>query len=120
VALLCLILGGATLMTLMMANIRDRIAEIGLRRALGAMPGDIASLFVIEACVITGSASLAGTVTAALLIVLGRGHTTLVFDLNIITLATPVIISLLLGVVFSYIPARMASHISPADALRND
>jgi hypothetical protein len=36
IALLCLVLGGTTLMSLMVANVRDRVTEIGLRRALGA------------------------------------------------------------------------------------
>lgn len=40
--LLCLMLGGTTLMSLMVANVRERVPEIGLRRAIGATRRDIA------------------------------------------------------------------------------
>jgi putative ABC transport system permease protein len=120
VALLCIILGGTTLMSLMVANVRDRITEIGLRRALGATPRDIASLFILEACLVTGTASLAGTVLTHVILFAARNQFPSPLHLDALTLLVPVCVSILLGIVFSYGPARMASRISPSESLRND
>ena len=120
VTLLCMILGGTTLMSLMLANVRDRVREIGLRRALGARSMDIALLFVSESCVITGAASLVGTLAAGLVLAFGRDQMQVPLVLGTSTFLTPVLASIALGCIFSYWPARMAARISPAQALRNE
>lgn len=120
VALLCIILGGTTLMSLMVANVRDRITEIGLRRALGATPSDIALLFVLEACLVTGIASIAGTTITHLILLAAKQYFPSPIHLDTTTILVPILISLVLGVLFSYGPARMAANISPSEALRND
>lgn len=120
VAFLCIVLGGTTLMSLMVANVRDRITEIGLRRSLGATPLDIAVLFISEACIVTGTASLTGTIITHMLLLLVKQYLPSPIHLDIWTFCAPFIISLLLGILFSYGPARMAAAISPSEALRND
>ncbi|HEY8240590.1 MAG TPA: ABC transporter permease [Kiritimatiellia bacterium] len=120
VTLLCMILGGTTLMSLMLANVRDRVREIGLRRALGARALDVAMLFVTEACVITGAASVAGVAIAGIVLSVSREHVEVPLILGFSTFLTPVLASIVLGCVFSYWPARMAARIEPAQALRNE
>ena len=120
VAFLCIVLGGTTLMSLMVANVRDRITEIGLRRSLGATPRDIAVLFILEACIVTGTASLAGTTITHLLLLLIKQRLPSPIHLDIWTVCLPFIISIILGILFSYGPAKMAAAISPSEALRND
>jgi ABC-type antimicrobial peptide transport system permease subunit len=120
VTLLCMILGGTTLMSLMLANVRDRVREIGLRRSLGARSLDIAILFVSESCVITGTASVAGTLAAGLALVIGRDQLQVPLVLGASTFLTPALASIALGCIFSYWPARIAARISPALALRNE
>ena len=120
IAALCLLLGGTTLMSLMLANVRDRVGEIGLRRALGARARDVAALFVLEACLVTLAAAAAGGLVAALVLWPARARfpAPLVFGPG--TFLVPVLASVGLGIIFSYWPARMASRISPAEALRNE
>lgn len=120
VAFLCILLGGITLATLMAANVRERTAEIGLRMALGALPRDIASLFIIESCLITGTASVIGVLIAFAIMSLSAQFISIPAVFNAATVLAPVIIALLLGIIFSYFPARTASRISPSEALRND
>ncbi|OGV58683.1 MAG: hypothetical protein A2283_02600 [Lentisphaerae bacterium RIFOXYA12_FULL_48_11] len=120
VAFLCIVLGGTTLMSLMVANVRDRITEIGLRRSLGATPYDIAILFILEACIVTASASLTGTMITHLLLLLIKQYLPAPIHLDMWTFCLPFAVSLLLGILFSYGPARMAAAISPSEALRND
>ncbi|HRZ11285.1 MAG TPA: ABC transporter permease [Kiritimatiellia bacterium] len=120
IALLCLVLGGTTLMSLMVANVRDRMNEIGLRRALGATPADVARLFTAEACLVTGLAALAGMLVAALLVEVVRRRFGVPLQLQGATLGWPVAAALVLGILFSHWPARLAARISPSEALRNE
>ncbi len=120
IAFLCLVLGGTTLMSLMLANVRDRITEIGLRRALGATALDVATLFVFEACLVTVAAALVGILGTVLLMNIVRGRFLLEVSLGWGTLLLPIFVSLVTGVVFSYWPARLAAGITPAEALRNE
>jgi putative ABC transport system permease protein len=119
VALLCLILGGTTLMSLMLADVRQRIQEIGLRRALGATRQDVALLFVVESCVITGAAAVGGIIVAAVLLGTLSGRIAIPLSLQSFTFVIPVIASIVLGCIFSFWPARVAAGLSPAQALRN-
>ncbi|MBU1693073.1 MAG: ABC transporter permease [Verrucomicrobia bacterium] len=120
IALLCLVLGGTTLMSLMLANVRDRLPEIGLRRALGATRRDIARLFTVEACLVTGLAAVAGMGLAGLLVEVIRRRFGVPLQLGAAQVLWPLGLAVALGIVFSYWPARLAAHISPAEALRNE
>lgn len=120
IAVLCLILGGTTLMSLLVANVRERVTEIGLRRALGATAADIAGLFVLEAILLTAAAALAGSLGAASALWLSRAQFPVPLRLDAVVLFAPLLVALPLGAAFSYWPARAAARISPAEALRNE
>lgn len=120
IAVLCLVLGGTTLMSLMVANVRERVAEIGLRRTLGATARDIVTLFVCEACVVTAAAATcAVALTHAVLGVL-RSRLPVPLGFGPWTVVVPLLVAMGLGVVFSYWPARAAAAITPSEALRNE
>lgn len=119
IAALCLLLGGTTLMSLMLAEVRQRIPEIGLRRALGATRHDVAWLFVAESAAITGAAAVAGTALAALLLAALDGRVPLPLQRDFFTFVIPAFVSIVIGGVFSFAPARLAAGLSPAAALRN-
>lgn len=119
IALLCLLLGGTTLMSLMLADVRQRIPEIGLRRSLGATRRDIAVLFVAESMAVTGAAAVAGTLLAGVLLAAVTGHAPVPLAIDHFTFVIPVFVSIVIGGVFSFWPARLAAGMSPAQALRN-
>lgn len=119
VGLLCLALSCAALATALLAVAAKRTGEIGLRLAMGAMPNDIAALFVAEAVVLALAAALPGCcVCIAVLALCGYGGT--VLD------AGPLPFLLMLGVLgaisalVATVPARVAARLSPSAALRND
>lgn len=120
IAALCLVMGGATLMSLMVANVRDRIVEIGLRRALGATPGDVAALFVGEALVLSGGGSVGASLLANGVLLAVAGQSPLPLRVGLISVAGPVVAALVMGIAFAYWPARMAARIVPAEALKSE
>jgi len=120
IASLCLLLGGCTMMALMLANVRERVLEIGLRRALGATTRDIVSLFVLEAAAVSLGAALSGVTLAWLGLHLLTRHLTIPATFEPGVVATVVLAVLVLSVLFSSLPAGVAARIEPAEALRYD
>lgn len=118
IALLALVLGGTTLMSLLTAGVLERVPEIGLRRALGGRPRDVAALFVVEACVVTSVAGVVGVAAALALLPALGGILPVPVRIGPITVLLPLVFSLLAGVVFSWWPARSAARIPPSEALR--
>lgn len=120
VAALCLALGGTALMSLMIANVQDRVGEIGLRRALGASRLDIAMLFAIESLAVTVVAGIAGTVLAHIILLLTAGSWPMPVSYGPSTILIPPLAAAAIGSLASWWPARSAARIAPAEALRND
>lgn len=118
VVVLCLGLGGTTLMSLMLANVRERIPEIGLRRAMGARRRDVARLFVTEALMVGGGAAIVGTGLGYLAVIMGSELFPVPVKLALEGVLVPVVVALVVGLVFSYWPARAAARIVPSEALR--
>ena len=118
ITLLGLTLGGITLAGLLAGNVRERIAEIGLRRALGATRGGIAALFLIEGGGIAVAAALAGVAAAhgAARLLAAAPEVPLIVDARMALI--PVGLAAGLGLLASYLPARRAARIPPAEALR--
>ncbi len=120
VVALALLLAGTTLMSLMLTNVRSRVTEIGLRRALGASRRDIISMFLMEACLITGIAAVVAIAGTYLLLVLGRNALPVPVSTGSGTITIPFIVAFILSITFSYWPAKKAARITPSEALRNE
>lgn len=120
VVALALVLAGTTLMSLMLTNVRSRVTEIGLRRALGASSKDIIHLFLLEACLITGVAAVVAIGGTYLLLEAARGAFPVPLSTGGETLVVPLIAAFVLSLSFSYWPAKKAAAISPSEALRNE
>jgi len=120
VVALALLLAGTTLMSLMLTNVRSRVTEIGLRRALGASRRDIVSMFLMEACLISGIAAVVAIGGTYLLLVFGRDALPVPVSTGSGTIIVPFVIAIVLSITFSYWPAKKAAGIKPSEALRNE
>ncbi|MBC2119189.1 ABC transporter permease [Listeria marthii] len=120
IAGISLLVGGIGIMNIMLVSVSERTREIGIRKAIGAGPGDILMQFLIEAIVL----SLLGGGIGILLGVFSAQMVTVVSSFEMHVSASTILLavgfSMFIGVVFGVVPARKASEKMPIDALRAD
>jgi putative ABC transport system permease protein len=115
-----LLLGAVTLAGLLLTGVRERIPEIGLRRALGARRREIAGLFVAEALALAGVSAGVGMAAAEVALRILGGRFPLPFHFGWETRLLPLALALGLALLCSIGPASLAARLPPAEALRND
>ena len=103
----------------MLTSVTERTAEIGLKKALGALPWHIQLQFLIESFLLSMIGGAAGVALGLVLsFALCRAmDTTFVISASAIALGAG--FSAAVGVVFGWAPARRASRLNPIDALRS-
>ena len=117
---LAVLLGGAALAGTLMAGVRERVPEIGLRRALGARKRDVAGLFVAEALALAGAAAIAGAAGAETALRLLGDRFPLPFHFGWWVRLLPLGMSAALALACAAAPAWRAARMPPAEALRNE
>lgn len=120
IAGISLLVAGIGVMNIMLVSVTERTREIGIRKALGAKQGVIMQQFVIEA-------SLTSLLGGIIGIVIGAVATTGVgkaMDIECYPTIGSVILSVCvsvgIGVLFGYLPAKRAAMLNPIDALRTE
>ncbi|MDE6208811.1 MAG: FtsX-like permease family protein [Lachnospiraceae bacterium] len=124
--LIIFVISGLSIMNTMMFSVKERINEIGIRKAVGAFNADIVGQFIFEGFVYGLISSVIGVAVAVVLsshiFLLLNGSLfnfeRLVVSKEAVMLSTAA--SILAGVLASIIPAVYSSHIKVADALRFD
>ena len=118
VAAVTLAVGGVGIMNIMLANVRARIREIGIRKALGATYREIKLQFLAEALIISLTGGIVG-VLAGLAVPLSIVFFT---DYKLPISPWSVVIALAaatgVGVIFGTVPATRAAQMDPVDALK--
>jgi putative ABC transport system permease protein len=114
-----LLVAGVLIMNVMLISVSQRTREIGLLKALGASAGDIMRIFLGEAMLMTGAGAFAGVIFGLILVNIAC----LIFpDIPFRTPAwayiTAIIVALVTGMLFSWLPARRASQLQPVMALQ--
>lgn len=120
IAGISLLVAGVGVMNIMLVSVTERTREIGIRKALGAKKRVILQQFVIEAAVTSTIGGLAGILLGSLASV---GIGTLMGIEAPPTLSAVLIsfsVSVGIGLVFGYMPARRAAALNPIDALRSE
>lgn len=118
--ILSLILGAVTLAGMLLTGVRERVPEIGLRRALGARRLEIAGLFIVEALALTGAAAMLGELAAESALHWLGGRFPLPFHFGAGTRLLPLAMACGLALLCSIGPAWLAARLPPAEALRNE
>jgi putative ABC transport system permease protein len=118
VASLSLVVGGVGILAVMLMSVRERVKEIGLRRAVGARRGDILFQFLVEAVILSLTGGVIGIIIGIFTIMvvahLAGWEAIMVPQIFLLAVAA----SAGIGLLFGTIPARKASLANPIHSLR--
>ena len=119
IASIALLVGGIGIMNMMLVSVSERTTEIGLRKALGAEPGQIQMQFLIEAIILSLLGGVIGVIVGLSVSFAICMNTDITFSLNTFAIGLGVGFSAAVGIIFGWAPARKASRLNPIDALRS-
>jgi putative ABC transport system permease protein len=120
VASVSLVVGGISIMNIMLVSVTERTREIGLRLAVGARPADIRNQFLAEAVVLSLIGALLGLgigVGAAWALAALQGLPVRILPQSLFIASG---FATATGVFFGIYPALKASRLTPAEALRSE
>ena len=117
-----LLAGAVGVSNIMMVTVRERTVEIGIRRAIGAVPRDILSQIIWESVALTLAAGSAGIVFSVLILNVVEMITKnqAAFQINFWTAILAAFLLAVLGVLAGLAPALRAMKVKPVDAMRDE
>ncbi len=132
--LLSMIVGIATILAgvigignILLISVRERTKELGIRRALGATPGEVRGQIIIESVFLTLISGIFGIILGALVLAGVNEGTKDVTDFPYTNPTVPIpfilgalLIMIVMGTLIGLIPAQRAVSIKPIDALREE
>lgn len=109
---------------IMLIVVKERTKEIGIRKALGALPWSIIGMILQEAIFVTAMAGFIGLFLGVGLLELVGPMVDSAFikypQVDFATAMTTVVVLILAGTLAGFIPAQRAAHIRPIEALRDE
>ena len=120
IASISLVVGGIGIMNMMLVSVSERKQEIGLRKAMGAVPFRIQIQFLIESICLSMLGGIAGVIVGILIAIIGCSLMSTTFSLSMSAVYLGLGFSAAVGIIFGWAPARNASRLNPIDALRSE
>ncbi len=118
VAAVSLLIGGISIMNIMMVSVTERTREIGVRKALGARKRTVLFQFLIESLVLSALGGLIGLGGGFAVAHVVDAVSPLPARVSLFAVVVGLVFSALVGLVFGVYPAWRASRLDPIDALR--
>lgn len=118
VAAVTLAVGGVGIMNIMLANVRARIREIGIRKALGATYREIKLQFLAEAIIISLFGGLIGCLVGLAVPLSIRLFSDYHLPVSVWSIVIALAAATAVGVVFGTVPATRAAQMDPVEALK--
>jgi putative ABC transport system permease protein len=118
VAAVTLAVGGVGIMNIMLATVRSRIREIGIRKALGATYREIQLQFLAEAVLISLAGGVVGVIVGLTLPLSIRFFTDYALPISASSVVIALAAAMIVGVVFGTVPATRAAQLDPVESLK--
>jgi predicted permease len=118
--LLALALAAVGVYGIMAYSVAQRTNEIGIRLAVGALPGQVRAMILRESAWLAAIGIVTGTVTALLLSRMVKSMLYGIHPDDPGTVVAGVLILLTVALAASWIPARRAAWVQPMEALRHE
>jgi putative ABC transport system permease protein len=118
VAAVTLAVGGVGIMNIMLANVRARVREIGIRKALGATRREIRLQFLLEAILISLSGGLVGSAIGLAIPLSIHFFTDYALPISPWSVVIALSSAIAVGVIFGTVPATRAAQLDPVEALK--
>jgi len=117
ISLMVLVVSGVWIMNIMLANVRTRIREIGIRKAIGATSREIRLQFLTEAVLMSLTGGVVGTILGLALPFSIRFLTEYRIPISGLSAIIAIVVAVLVGVIFGTLPATRAAQLDPVEAL---
>jgi putative ABC transport system permease protein len=118
VAAVTLAVGGVGIMNIMLATVRSRIREIGIRKALGATSHEIRLQFLVEAVFISLIGGIVGCLVGVTIPLSIRFFTDYKLPFSWLSVVVALSTAVIVGVVFGTLPANRAAQMDPVESLK--
>ncbi len=118
VAAVTLAVGGVGIMNIMLANVRSRIREIGIRKAMGATYREIKLQFLAEAVIISLVGGVVGSLVGLSVPLSVRFFTDDQLPISVWSVVIALTAATVVGVLFGTIPATRAAQMDPVESLK--
>jgi putative ABC transport system permease protein len=117
-SLVTLMVSGVGIMNIMLATVRSRIREIGIRKALGATFREIQLQFLAEAVLISLTGGVVGTILAMGLPLAVAFFTDYRLQVSWLSAVIAILVSCAVGIAFGTVPAVRAARMDPVQSLK--
>lgn len=117
ISAISLLVAGISIMTIMLASVKERTVEIGIKKAIGATPQRIMTEFLTESVTLALIGSAVGAAFAFAFCLVGGALFGVTVTLSFWTVGGVMGFAVLLGALFGVYPARMAAALPPVRAL---
>lgn len=118
IASISLLVGGIGIMNIMFASVMERIKEIGTRLAIGAKKKDIVVQFLSEAVLISVTGGFIGVILGVVISVLISHFADIKTVVSGLSIVLAFGVSVAVGIIFGYSPAKRAAEKDPIESLR--
>jgi putative ABC transport system permease protein len=113
-----LVVSGILVMNVTLMSVKQRTAEIGLLKAIGAPASQVRTLFLSEAALLATAGALLGILIGHAIVLIGRQlYPTVPFATPIWALWASLILAIGTALLFAWLPAQQAADMEPVDAL---
>ena len=120
IASISLLVGGIGVMNIMLVSVTERTSEIGLKKAIGAKKRMILMQFLTEAAVLTSMGGILGVAAGIGMAQAISRMADVPVAINIPATIIAVLFSMVIGLIFGFMPSIKAANLNPIDALRHE